>query len=64
MNGFDALLHLRRLFPDARVIALTALSQISQDALEVAELLGADRAVPKTRNPYHLLDTVQEVLAA
>ena len=58
MDGIELLIHLRKTFPDARVLAMSGGGILSRDqALSDASLLGADKILQK---PF----SKEEVLAA
>ena len=63
MNGFDALLEFRRLYPGARILAMSGGGEyVREDALSEAKRLGADQVLAKPFLPEELLELVCQIL--
>jgi CheY-like chemotaxis protein len=65
MDGIEFLVHLRRAFPDARVLAMSGGGLLSRDqALSDASLLGADQILQKPFSKNEVLEAVNRTLAS
>jgi len=63
-DGIEVLLELRKAFPALKVIAMSGGDGSGVlNLLEDAELLGADRTIPKPFTPGELIAAVNDVLA-
>lgn len=64
MEGIETIRHLRRLYPDTRIVAISGGGTIGAKCyLAVARQLGADRTLAKPFKPEQLLRVVAELLA-
>jgi len=64
MEGIETIRHLRRLYPDTRIVAISAGGPIGPECyLAVAKQLGADCTLAKPFKPEQLLRVVADLLA-
>lgn len=65
MDGIELLVHIRKLFPEARVLAMSGGGLLSRDqALSDASLLGADEILQKPFSKEEVLEAVDRTLKA
>ena len=65
MDGIEFLVHIRKAFPDARVLAMSGGGILSRDqALSDASLLGADQILQKPFSKDEVLEAVGRTLAS
>jgi CheY-like chemotaxis protein len=65
MDGIELLVHIRKTFPDARVLAMSGGGLLSRDqALSDASLLGADEILQKPFSKDEVLEAVNRTLAS
>jgi CheY-like chemotaxis protein len=63
MDGIEFLVHIRKTFPDARVLAMSGGGILSRDqALSDAALLGADQILQKPFSQEEVLEAVNRML--
>lgn len=62
VDGIEVLTAMRKSFPDLPVVAMSGGGRISgADYLQMAEMIGAKRTIPKPVKPDVLLDAVAEL---
>jgi CheY-like chemotaxis protein len=65
MDGIELLVHIRKTFPDARVLAMSGGGLLSRDqALSDASLLGADQILQKPFSSAEVLEAVNRTLTS
>jgi two-component system, chemotaxis family, chemotaxis protein CheY len=63
LDGFETIRQLRRVAPDAMIVAMSGGSRGEFDPLRAAELLGADRSLRKPFSVEDVLTALKDVLA-
>jgi CheY-like chemotaxis protein len=64
MEGIETIRHLRRLYPDTKIVAMSGGGKVGAKCyLAVARQLGANRTLAKPFKPEQLLRMVAELLA-